>query len=109
MYEKINVDMLNGGNYRIVDLRSDTLSRPTEAMREAIVQAAVGDDVYGEDPTVIELEKKAAQLLGKEDALFVASGTMANLLASMRVNKTKDIFFNVFFYMSSYGALSESW
>lgn len=82
MYEKINVDMLKSNNVRIVDLRSDTISKPTPEMREAMANAIVGDDVYGEDPTVIELEKQSAELLGKEDALFVVSGTMANLIAS---------------------------
>lgn len=64
-----------------VDLRSDTVTTPTEAMREAMRTAAVGDDVYGEDPTVNRLEALAAQALGKEAALFVPSGTMANQLA----------------------------
>lgn len=82
MYEKINVDLMNNSGIRIVDLRSDTVSRPTPEMREAMYRAAVGDDVYGEDPTVSELERRAAELLGKEEALFVASGTMANLIAS---------------------------
>lgn len=74
--------MLKSNNVRIVDLRSDTISKPTPEMREAMANAIVGDDVYGEDPTVIELEKQSAELLGKEDALFVVSGTMANLIAS---------------------------
>lgn len=68
--------------YYVVDVRSDTVSLPTTAMRQAMFQAAVGDDVYGEDPTVLELEKKSALLFEKEAALFVPSGTMANLLAS---------------------------
>ena len=67
-----------------VDLRSDTVTRPTPEMRRAMADAEVGDDVYGEDPTVNRLESLAAALLGKEAALFVASGTMANQLA-MRV------------------------
>jgi threonine aldolase len=61
-----------------IDLRSDTVTRPTEAMRQAMARAEVGDDVYGEDPTVRALEERSADLLGKEAALFVASGTMAN-------------------------------
>jgi threonine aldolase len=65
----------------IVDLRSDTVTKPTPAMREAMWQAEVGDDVYGEDPTVNRLEKMAAERLGKESALFVVSGTMGNLVA----------------------------
>ncbi len=65
----------------IVDLRSDTVTKPTPAMREAMYRAEVGDDVYGEDPTVNELERLAADRLGKEAALLVASGTMGNLVA----------------------------
>ena len=64
-----------------VDLRSDTVTRPSRAMREAMLNAAVGDDVYGEDPTVIELERRTAELLAKESALFVPSGTMSNQIA----------------------------
>jgi threonine aldolase len=66
---------------RAIDLRSDTVTRPTAAMRAAMAQAEVGDDVYGEDPTVRRLEERCADLFGKEAALFVASGTMANQLA----------------------------
>lgn len=65
----------------IVDLRSDTVTSPTEEMRQAMAQAVVGDDVYGEDPTVNRLEELAAHLVGKEAALFVPSGTMSNLAA----------------------------
>ena len=65
----------------MIDLRSDTVTLPTEAMREAIARAAVGDDVYGEDPTVNRLQHLAAEIVGKEAALFVPSGTMANLAA----------------------------
>jgi len=68
---------------RIVDLRSDTLTRPTAAMRAAMAAAEVGDDVYGEDPTVKRLEQIAAALTGKAAALFVASGTMANLVSQL--------------------------
>jgi len=66
-----------------IDLRSDTVTRPTPAMREAMARAEVGDDVYGEDPTVRALEERVAGLLGKEDALFVPSGTQANQIALM--------------------------
>jgi threonine aldolase len=66
---------------KAVDLRSDTVTRPTPAMREAIARAEVGDDVFGDDPTVNELERVAARRLGKEAALFVPSGTMANQVA----------------------------
>jgi threonine aldolase len=65
----------------IIDLRSDTVTRPTSAMREAMARAEVGDDVYGEDPTVRRLEERTAELIGKEAALFVPSGTMANQIA----------------------------
>ncbi len=64
----------------IIDLRSDTVTRPTPAMREAMYRAEVGDDVMGEDPTVNRLQEMAAERMGKEDALFVASGTMGNLV-----------------------------
>ena len=65
----------------IVDLRSDTVTRPTAAMREAIAHAEVGDDVFGDDPTVNALQERIAAMLGKEAALFVASGTQGNLCA----------------------------
>lgn len=68
----------------MIDLRSDTVTKPSDAMREAMARAAVGDDVYGEDPTVNRLQEMAAALLGKAAALFVPSGTMANQL-SLRV------------------------
>ena len=63
-----------------IDLRSDTVTRPTPAMREAMATAPVGDDVYGEDPTVAELERRVAALLGHEAAVFTPSGSMANQL-----------------------------
>ncbi|WDP90088.1 MAG: low-specificity L-threonine aldolase [Desulfobacter sp.] len=66
-----------------IDLRSDTVTRPTPEMKEAMIQAPVGDDVYGEDPTINLLEKKAAAVTGKEAALFCSSGTQSNLLALM--------------------------
>jgi threonine aldolase len=65
----------------IIDLRSDTVTRPTPAMRRAMAEAEVGDDVYGEDPTVNRLERRAAEIFGKEAALFVPSGTMGNTIA----------------------------
>jgi threonine aldolase len=68
---------------KIIDLRSDTVTRPTAAMRAAMAAAEVGDDVYGEDPTVNRLEALGADLTGKDAALFVPTGTMANLLAIM--------------------------
>lgn len=66
---------------RLIDLRSDTITRPTPAMRRAMAEAEVGDDVFGDDPTVQRLETRVAELLGKEAAMFVPSGTMANQIA----------------------------
>ena len=65
----------------MIDLRSDTLTKPTESMRAAMARAEVGDDVYGEDPTVLDLEEHVAGLLGHEAALFTPTGSMANVLA----------------------------
>jgi threonine aldolase len=64
----------------MIDLRSDTVTKPTPEMRRAMAEAEVGDDVYGEDPTVNRLERRAAEILGKESALFVPTGTMANTI-----------------------------
>jgi threonine aldolase len=64
----------------VIDVRSDTVTRPTAAMRAAMAEAAVGDDVYGEDPTVGELERRTAELLGHEAGLFCATGSLANVL-----------------------------
>lgn len=66
---------------RVVDLRSDTLTKPSPGMRKAMAEAEVGDDVFGEDPTVNLLQQRVAELLGKEAGLFVASGTMGNQIA----------------------------
>jgi threonine aldolase len=66
---------------RVIDLRSDTVTLPTPTMRKAMAEAELGDDVFGEDPTVNRLEEMAAERMGKEAALFVASGTMGNLVA----------------------------
>src|SRR5580704_11288697 len=71
------VDGLN----QVVDLRSDTVTRPTPEMRRAMAESEVGDDVYGEDPTVNRLEARAAEIFGKEAALFVPTGCMGNLIA----------------------------
>ena len=65
----------------MIDLRSDTVTAPTESMRRAMARAEVGDDVYGEDPTVNALEERVAELFGKDAALFTPTGSMANLLA----------------------------
>ncbi len=67
----------------MIDLRSDTITQPTPQMREAMAKAVVGDDVYQEDPTINQLQEMAAQKMGKEAGLFVPSGTMANLLATL--------------------------
>jgi threonine aldolase len=72
---------MEGQYMHIVDLRSDTITKPTPAMRRAMAEAEVGDDVFGDDPTVKRLEEMAADRLGKEAALFVASGTMGNLVS----------------------------
>jgi len=68
---------------KYIDLRSDTITQPTNEMREAMAKAVVGDDVYGDDPTICLLEKKAAEYVGKEAAIFVPSGTMGNQVAVM--------------------------
>ena len=68
-------------NDTAIDLRSDTVTRPTDAMRAAMHAAAVGDDQYGEDPVTNELQERVAALLGKEAGLWVPSGTMANQIA----------------------------
>src|ERR1039457_6079107 len=65
----------------LIDLRSDTVTRPTAKMRAAMAEAEVGDDVYGEDPTVNRLEARAAEIFGREAALFVPTGTMGNQIA----------------------------
>ncbi len=65
----------------MIDLRSDTVTKPTPAMRRAMAEAEVGDDVYGEDPTINRLEQRAAEIAGKEAALFVPTGTMGNTIA----------------------------
>ena len=67
--------------YMMIDLRSDTVTQPTNEMREAMMNASVGDDVLGDDPSIIALEQKAAKRLGKEAALFCPSGTMTNQIA----------------------------
>ena len=74
----------------VVDLRSDTVTRPTAAMRQAMANADVGDDVFGDDPTVRRLEERVAELIGKDAALFVPSGTMANQSALRAQTKHGD-------------------
>jgi threonine aldolase len=76
---------------KVIDLRSDTVTQPTAAMREAMMAAEVGDDVYGEDPSVNRLQERAAELLGKEGALFFPSGTMANQTALHSLTRRGDV------------------
>src|SRR5512140_1713176 len=78
MYEK-SVSQLDES--QIVDLRSDTVTKPTPEMRKAMFEAEVGDDVYAEDPTVNRLEQRAAEIFAREAAIFVPSGTMGNQIA----------------------------
>jgi len=80
--------MINGK----IDLRSDTVTVPTEEMRKAMYEAVVGDDVYGDDQTVNELEALAAEIMGKEAGLFVPSGVMSNQLALFtHVNRGEEV------------------
>jgi threonine aldolase len=97
-----------------VDLRSDTVTKPTPEMREAMAEAEVGDDVYGDDPTVNTLQELAAGMLGKEAALFVPSGTMGNLIALLAhcqrgheviVGKQSHIYLNEAGGMSALGGI----
>jgi threonine aldolase len=75
----------------MIDLRSDTVTRPTDAMRAAMAVAPVGDDVYGDDPTVRALEARTAELLGKEDAVFVPTGSMSNQIAIRTLTEPGDL------------------
>ena len=75
---------------KVIDLRSDTITLPTDEMRQAMFEAEVGDDVFGEDPTTNRLEALAAKMLGKEDALFTPSGTMSNLIGILANTRPGD-------------------
>src|SRR5947199_1136868 len=75
---------------RLIDLRSDTVTRPSPAMRRAMAEAPVGDDQYGEDLSVNQLQDRIAELLGKEAALFVPSGTMSNQIALKLLTRPGD-------------------
>lgn len=86
----INILRLERAYLKIVDLRSDTVTQPTEDMRKAMYSAEVGDDVYGEDPTVRALEELGASLAGKQAGLFVTSGTMGNQIAALVHTKRGD-------------------
>lgn len=81
MYTNLKSSSGVDDNKVIIDMRSDTLSTPTKEMLQTMVTAKLGDDVFGEDPTTNELQQRFATLFEKEAALFVPSGTMANLLA----------------------------
>lgn len=97
---------------RAIDLRSDTVTRPTPAMREAMARAEVGDDVYGEDPTVNRLQAVAAEKLGKQAALFVASGTMGNQASLRALSQHGDLLLageNAHVLLYEAGAASALW
>ncbi len=94
---------------RLIDLRSDTVTKPTPEMRDAMRDAVVGDDILRDDPTVIELEELAADMLGKEEAMFTASGTMSNEIAVMVYTRPGDeiiAFSDSHIYNLETGALS---
>jgi threonine aldolase len=81
MYDTANANQASAADL-VIDLRSDTVTKPSPAMRRAMFEAEVGDDVYAEDPTINRLEKRAAEVFGREAALFVPSGTMGNQIAA---------------------------
>lgn len=83
MYATMQKNTPLNGNTVVVDMRSDTVSQPTDEMRRAMATAAVGDDVLGEDPTTNELQQRFAKLFDKEAAIFVPSGCMANLISGL--------------------------
>ena len=94
---------------KIIDLRSDTVTKPTPEMREAMKNAVVGDDILRDDPTVIQLEELAAEIFGKEASLFTISGTMSNEIAVMVYTRPGDeiiVFSNSHIYNLETGALS---
>ena len=74
---------------KVIDFRSDTVTRPTPLMKEAMLKCAVGDDVYGDDPTVNYMQKSVAEFFGKEAALYVTSGSQSNLVAMLTHCKNK--------------------
>src|SRR5438309_8726357 len=73
-----------------IDLRSDTVTRPTPEMRRAMAEAVVGDDVYGEDPTINKLQARAAEIFGREAAIFVPTGSMGNLVCRLLLEQKND-------------------
>ena len=84
----IQIKMSEKGAEVLVELRSDTFTKPNKAMLEAMVNAEVGDSSYDEDPTTKELERKCAELFGKEAGLFIPSGTMSNLIAGQLLSSS---------------------
>ena len=94
-----------GSNVPLCDLRSDTVTQPDEGMRRAMYEAELGDDVYGEDPSVIRLEATVAERLGKEAALFVPSGTMSNLTAMLaHCGRGEEVIVGRNYHISAYEA-----
>ncbi|HSB15371.1 MAG TPA: GntG family PLP-dependent aldolase [Bryobacteraceae bacterium] len=92
------------------DLRSDTVTRPTAAMRRAMAEAEVGDDVYGEDPTVNRLERRAAEIFGKEAGLFVPTGTMGNTIAvKVHTNHGQEVICEARSHVLSYELAMMAW
>src|SRR5688500_4519102 len=79
--EEVRTSRSERAPQRTIDLRSDTVTQPTPAMRRAMAEAEVGDDVYGEDPTINRLEQRAAEKFAREAAIFVPTGTMGNQIA----------------------------
>lgn len=101
---------ISDGAGRVVDFRSDTVTKPTAAMRVAMANAEVDDDVQGVDPTMAELQNQMAQIMGKEAGLFVPSGTMGNLIAVLVhcdvSNYLLLIFFeNILYFLPCFGLL----
>ncbi|WP_286951742.1 MULTISPECIES: low-specificity L-threonine aldolase [Aminobacterium] len=95
--------------YFPIDLKSDTVTKPSEEMRRAMYEAEVGDDVYSEDPTVLRLEEKAAEITGKEAALFAVSGTMGNLVSLLsHCNRGDGVIIGTYSHINNYegGGLS---
>jgi threonine aldolase len=94
----------------MIDLRSDTVTRPTPAMRRAMMEAEVGDDVYGEDPTVNLLEQRAAEITGKEAALFVPTGTMGNTIAlKLHTNHGEEVICDARSHVLNYELAMMAW
>ena len=81
LFAQFEVRTMSGN--KVIDLKSDTVTKPSNAMREAMMLADVGDDVYNEDPTIIALEQRIASMFNKDASLFFPTGTMSNLTASM--------------------------